>query len=155
MATFKETRAPTSREYVAEQGIVIPNWSKIIQTFRLHSSVFAKEKLRENLIDPLVATFSETCAPTSKKYVAKQGIVMPNWSKTFQTFWSYYSVFDWEKQPKNLNIQSSFTSNSPSGGSFQRNACTDFQKICSWTRYSDATLIKIISKFFVALHFLL
>ena len=28
--------------------------------------------------DPLVSTFSETCAPTSKKYVSEQGIVMPN-----------------------------------------------------------------------------
>ena len=37
--------------------------------------------------DPLVATFSETLAPTSGKYVAQQGIVMPNWSKTFQTLW--------------------------------------------------------------------
>ena len=100
MATFKETRAPTSREYVAEQGIVIPNWSKIIQTFRLHSSVFAKEKLRENLIDPLVATFSETCAPTSKKYVSEQGIVMPHWWKLFGTFLSHSTVFALEKNQK-------------------------------------------------------
>ena len=28
--------------------------------------------------DPLVATFSETLAPTSRKYVAQQGIVMSN-----------------------------------------------------------------------------
>ena len=28
--------------------------------------------------DPLVATFSETLVPTSKKYVAEQGIVMSN-----------------------------------------------------------------------------
>ena len=30
------------------------------------------------LRDPLVATFNETCAPTSRKYVAGQSIVMPN-----------------------------------------------------------------------------
>ena len=35
------------------------------------------------LIDPLLATFNETRAPTSKKYVTEQGIVMQNWSKTF------------------------------------------------------------------------
>ena len=28
--------------------------------------------------DPLVATFSEMGAPTSRKYVIEQGIVMPN-----------------------------------------------------------------------------
>ena len=28
--------------------------------------------------DPLVATFNETRAPTFRKYVSEQGIVMPN-----------------------------------------------------------------------------
>ena len=51
-----------------------------------------------------MATFSETCAPTSKKCASQQGIVMPNWSKTFQTFWSHSSVLYLEKQPKNLNF---------------------------------------------------
>ena len=58
------------------------------------------------LRDPLVVTFNETRAPTSRKNVAEQGIVMPNWSKTSQTFWSHYSVFALEKHPKNLNFQS-------------------------------------------------
>ena len=49
MATFKETRAHTSRKYVVEQGIVMPNWSKIIEAFMSHSSAFAIEKLRKNL----------------------------------------------------------------------------------------------------------
>ena len=49
MATFNETRAATSRKYVAEQGIVMPNWSKIIETFRSHSSVFALEKEAKNI----------------------------------------------------------------------------------------------------------
>ena len=35
------------------------------------------------LIDPLLATFSEWRTPTSRKYVSEQGIVIPNWSKTF------------------------------------------------------------------------
>ena len=32
-------------------------------------------------------------APASRKYVAEQGIAMPNGSKTFQTFRSHSSVF--------------------------------------------------------------
>ena len=56
----------------------------------------------------LVTTFNETGAPTSRKYVAEQGIVMANSSKTFQTFWSHSSVFALEKQPKNLNFQRGF-----------------------------------------------
>ena len=36
-----------------------------------------------SLIDPFVATFNETRTLTSRKFVAEQGIVMLNWSKTF------------------------------------------------------------------------
>ena len=53
-----------------------------------HSSVFAiyrktteKSKFAEfflHLIDILVATFNETRAQTSRKYVDEQGMVMPN-----------------------------------------------------------------------------
>ena len=75
VATFNETRALTSRKYVAEQAIVIRNWSKIFQTFWSHSSVFALEKQPEN---PLVATFNLTRAPTSRKNVAEHGVVMRN-----------------------------------------------------------------------------
>ena len=71
------------------------------------------------LTDPLVATFSETRAPSSQKYVAEQGIVMLNSSKTFQTFWLHSSVFALEKQPKNLSFHSVFTFNRPFGGYFQ------------------------------------
>ena len=107
-----------------------------------------------HLIETLVVTFNETRAPTSIKYVAEKAIEMPDWSKTFQTFWSHHSVFAIEKLPKNLNFQSFFTSNKPSGGYFHWNACTDFQKRSSWTRYSDAKSIKNISNFLVALlHF--
>ena len=101
------------------------------------------------LTDPLVATFNETHAPTSRKHVAEQGIVMPNWSKTFQTFWLHSSNLALEKQAKNLNFHSVFTSNGPFCGYFQWNACTYFQKICSWTMYSDAKLIKNISNFWL------
>ena len=87
LPSFNETRAPTSRRYVAEQGTVIANWLKIYQIFRLDSSVCPLEKEAKNLnfefllppIELLVATFNETCTPISRKYVAEQGIVMPNW----------------------------------------------------------------------------
>ena len=90
-------------------------------------------------------------APISKKYVTEQGIAMPNWSETFETFWWHSYSFALEKQPKNLNFQTFYTSNKPFGGYFQWNACTYFQKIYNSTRYTDAKLIKNISNFFVKL----
>ena len=102
VAILIERRAPISRIYVAQQGIVMSNWSNKFRTFRSHSSVFALEKQAKNLnfesfflalIDTLVVTLIETDAPTSRKNVAKQGIAMQNWSKTFQIFWSHSSVF--------------------------------------------------------------
>ena len=100
MATFNETRANAFRKYGSEQGIMMPNWSKTFQNFWSHSSVFNWERLPKNLnfhsvlplIEPLVATFSETCAPTSRQYVAEEGIVMPNWLKKFQAFCSLSSL---------------------------------------------------------------
>ena len=142
MATFNETRAPTFRKYVVEQGIVMPNWSKSFQTFWSHSSIFALEKKTKNLNfqslflplgDPLVPTFNEMRATTFRSYVAEEGIVMSNWLKIFQTFWLHSSIFALEKKPKNLNFQSFFTFMRHFGGYFQWNKCTNFQKICSWT----------------------
>ena len=60
--------------------------SKIFRTFRSHYSVFALEKQPKNLtsqiflslINPLGATVNEKRAPTSRKYVAGQGIMMAN-----------------------------------------------------------------------------
>ena len=60
--------------------------SKIFRTFRSHYSVFALEKQPKNLtsqiflslINPLAATFNETRAPTSGKYVTEGGILTPN-----------------------------------------------------------------------------
>ena len=69
-----------------------------------------------SLTDALVATFGKTRGPTSRKYVAEQGIVMPNWSETIQNFWSNSAAFALEKQPKNLNFHSVFTFNRPFGG---------------------------------------
>ena len=50
MATSNETRGRTSGKYVVEQGIVMPNRSQIIQSFRPHSAVFALEKQAKNTI---------------------------------------------------------------------------------------------------------
>ena len=105
MATFNEARADTSRKYVAEEGIAMPNWSKTFKTLWSHSSVFALEKQPKKidlqsfltLRDPLVAVLNETRAPTSRKSVTEQDKVMPIWSKTFQTLWSHSSVFTLEK----------------------------------------------------------
>ena len=99
-----------------------------------------------------MATFNGPCATTFRIYVYEQGIVMPNWSKTFQNFGLHSSVFAIEKLPKNLNFQSLFTSNRPFRGNFQWKVCTNFQIICSQKSCSDPALIKIISNFLIALH---
>ena len=78
------------------------------QTFWSHSSAFPLEKQPRNinfqsflsLIDPLLATFNETRASTSRKYVCEEGIVMPNLSKMFQTFLSHSSILALEKNLK-------------------------------------------------------
>ena len=83
------------------------------------------------LIDPSVVTFNETRAPTSREDVAKQGIMMPNWSKVIQTFYSHSSVFALEKEPKNIFFSECFTSNRPFGGYFEWNRSTYFHRNCS------------------------
>ena len=98
-----------------------------------------------------MATFNETRAQTSRKYISKQGVVMLNWLEMIETFRSHSFGLPLEKEVRNLNFESFFTSNRPFGGYFQWNACTDFQKICSWTRYSDAKFIKKLSNFLVTL----
>ena len=140
MATFNKRHAPTFRKQC--------NWARYID-FKLMKSnsnlyvkllrfCFRKTNYKSNssesflpLIDPLLATFNERRAPTSRKYVTEQGIVMPNWWKITETFRSHSSVFALEKQLKNLTFESFFISNTPFCGYFQWNACTDFQKRCS------------------------
>ena len=46
-----------------------------------------------------MVTFNETRAPIFGKYVAEQGIALPNLSEKFQFAWSHSSVFAFEKQP--------------------------------------------------------
>ena len=65
----------------------------------------------------LVATSNETGSPTSRKCVARQGIIID--AKPMADtliFWSHSSVFALEKYPKNLNFQSFFTSERSFGG---------------------------------------
>ena len=97
-----------------------------------------------------MATFNTTRAPNSRKYVTQQGILLPNWTRTFQAFWSHSSVFALEKQHKNLNFQSFLPLVGPFGGYFQWNACSYFQKICSLKSYSNVKLIKNVLNFLVA-----
>ena len=81
---------------------------KNISKFGSHFSVFLLGKQPKNLnfqgfsslIDPLVTTFSETRAPSSRKYVCQQGIVMPNLWKMFRTFLSHSSVLAFKKNLK-------------------------------------------------------
>ena len=86
MATFRETCAVPSRKYVSKPGMIIQTLSEKLQFFWSHASVFALERQLKKLNfqsilplrDTLVATFNETHAPTSRKYVAENGMVMPN-----------------------------------------------------------------------------
>ena len=116
MATLNERGALTFRKHVAGQGAMLPNWSKIIETFRSHSGVFALGKQLKILIfrslfisnRPFAGYFQWTRAQTSRKYVAEQGIVMPDWSKIIETFRSHCSVFALVKEVKSLNFESIF-----------------------------------------------
>ena len=64
----------------------IEGLSKKNKVFWSHFSVFDLEKQANKLNfqsfstlrDPLVASFHKTPAPTSRKYVAEQGILVPN-----------------------------------------------------------------------------
>ena len=96
MAAFGETRSPTSRKYVAEQGIMMPNLLQTLQSFWSHSSVFVLEKYPKNLNfqsflpleEGLMATSIEKHAPASRKCVAEQDVIMPNLLKSLKFFWS-------------------------------------------------------------------
>ena len=108
VTTFSETRPSASRKHVSEQSIVMSNWWKKFQTFSLDSSVFLLEKQSKNLnfesIFPLkytlLPTLNETRAPTSRKHVSEEGILMSNWSETFKNFWSHFSLFALENNLK-------------------------------------------------------
>ena len=65
----------------------------------------------------------EVRGPTSRKYVAEEGLPTQNWPKIFQNFWSY-SFLALEQQLEKLNFQSFLTSKKPFDGWFQWNVCT-------------------------------
>ena len=85
MATFNEMRAPTSRKYVTEEGIMILDLLHTLQCFWLHSSVFAKGKYPKNLVfQSLFFTSKTSFTPTFRKYFTEQDISMPNLLQTLQ-----------------------------------------------------------------------
>ena len=97
-----------------------------------------------------MATFSDTCAPSSRKYVAEKGLMMPNLWQTRQSFWLHSSFFLLERYPKNLNFQSFYTTKTSFDGDFQWELCTNFQKKCSWDRYNYVKFFQVTSTFLVA-----
>ena len=60
------------------------------------------------LRNPLGASFNETRAPTSRRARAEQGIVMQNWSKIFQVFWSRSSVWSLQKKTWKAKVSEFF-----------------------------------------------
>ena len=154
MDTFSETLALASRKKCSptrygDAKLIknLSNFSVVLLCFSCRETPKKSEFLKFflSIIDTLVATFNETCAATSGKYVAEQDIMMPNYQQIFQTFRLHSFIFAWEKQTKNLNLPVFFTSNIPFGDYFQWNACMDSQKIYSWRKYTDEKLIKNIS----------
>ena len=136
---------------------------KKFQFFWLHPPVFALEKQPKNLNfqslftskRPFRGYYQRNRCTYFQKICTLKGMVLPNWPKTFETFWSHFSVFAIQKQLKNLNFQRLFTHKKTfgayfqRGGYFQRNACSYFQEICSWTRNSNAKLMKNIHTFWL------
>ena len=47
-----------------------------------------------------MSIFNETCGLTSRKYVPKTALKVPNLPDKLQYFWSHSSVFALSKQPK-------------------------------------------------------
>ena len=97
MATFSETCASTSRKYVAEKGLMMPNLWQTRQSFSLHSSFFVLERYLKSLNfkwvfiilkQALMVTFSENSTPTFRKNVAEGDVIMSNFFKSLQFFWS-------------------------------------------------------------------
>ena len=52
-----------------------------------------------------MASFSETRGPTSRKNAVEPGLSTPDWSKSFQTFWSHSLFFALEVQPEKVNFK--------------------------------------------------
>ena len=139
MTTSKGTYALTSRKNVSEPGKSISDLAEKFQIFLVELLRFCfririvKSKSSEFFLTPkhpLVVTFNERCAPTSRKYVAQQGIAMTDLSEKLKFLWLHTSVYAHQKQQLNLNFRSFLKSKTPFGGYFRGNVCTHFKKIC-------------------------
>ena len=78
---------------MTEQGVIIPNISRIVQSFgRAPPFLPQKSSLKVSVLiffiskKTLVITFNETRAPTSRKYVAEQGLMMSYLLLAIQSF---------------------------------------------------------------------
>ena len=162
MATFNERGESTSGKYVGEQGIKMPNWSKTLQIFWPHFSIFALEKQPKNLNFQSVLT--------SNKHF--RGYFRWNGWTYFQKIssWNRYNDaksiktilkilvalvrFCLDKQHKYLTFQIVFTSNRPFEGYFQWKRFTNLKKIRCCNTYNAAKENKNLGNFLVALvHF--
>ena len=94
-----------------------------------------------------MATFNETCAITSRKYLSETTLSVPILSQKLQYFWSHCSVFALEKLTKKLNFHRFFIPKIIIGGYFQWNVCTHFEKICIWSRHEHCKFIRETSIF--------
>ena len=78
--------------------------SKALKIFLLHPTVFALEKWSQkrniqffsSRKQPLVATLSKTSTLIPERYLAEQGIDIPNNSETLKLFWLHSLIFDLE-----------------------------------------------------------
>ena len=101
VAAFNEMCAHASSKNDAEQGIIMPN---LLQNFKLFGRTppFLLQKSTLKILifrillllkEALVVTFNEKRAPTSRKYIAEQDIIISNLLQFFQFFWQDSSVF--------------------------------------------------------------
>ena len=70
------------------------------------------------LKETLVATFSEACALTTRRYVSGPGMSILNSSKKLKLFWSHSSVFAFENYPKNAKFSEFLPLKKPSSTTF-------------------------------------
>ena len=93
-----------------------------------------------------MATFNEISALTSRKYVVQRSknlweakialVILPRFCYREYTFYYKLLLFIQIKFLDFFNFKKHF------GGYFQLNACTYFQKICGWIRYTNTKFIR-------------
>ena len=164
VANFNERCAITSRKYIAKQGINILKVSQKHKLLRLHFSVFCFRIIASIIFEmfypckTLVATVNEICALTSRKYIVERSknlwktkivlLILPRFF--FREYTVYYKLLLFIQ----INFLDFFNFKKHFGGYFQGNACTYFQKICAWIRYTNAKFVTDKLIFSIALlHF--